>query len=223
MSACLQGKAGAPAGGVLQTTSRTLSPSGKTQGILVLRPLTEMLINVESSVAATKELLLVPETLALSEQRLIYDSNLNLMWQPSRPASQPRFAHLIGRRWMVKEQVARQPGFNLVKTALAVLMNSLSVQRRGDWGLSQNQGEEGRGSDLVTGPWLAWRAFGPFTPLPFLPRCQGPALQLLTRVGPVAEPCCLTSSLIRKGRKPDLTPSVNSSSAILITNLVTSK
>ncbi|KAK7805313.1 hypothetical protein U0070_027152 [Myodes glareolus] len=63
-----------------------------------------MLINVESFVAATKELLLVPETLALSEQRLIYDSNLNLMWQPSRPASQPRFAHLIGRKWMVKEQ-----------------------------------------------------------------------------------------------------------------------
>lgn len=43
-----------------------------------------MLLNVESSIAATKELLLVPETLALSEQRLIYDSNLNLMWQPSK-------------------------------------------------------------------------------------------------------------------------------------------
>lgn len=62
-----------------------------------------MLLNVESSVAATKELLLVPGTLALSEQWLIYDSNLNLMWQPSRPASQPHFAHLIGRRWMVRE------------------------------------------------------------------------------------------------------------------------
>lgn len=103
MSACLQGKAGAPAGVALQTVPRTLSSSGKTQGILVPRPLTEMLLNVESSVAATKELLLVPEMLALSEQRLIYDSNLNLMWQPSRPASQPCFAHLIGRRWMVRE------------------------------------------------------------------------------------------------------------------------
>lgn len=58
MSACLQGKAGAPAAVVLQTAPRTLSPSGKTQGILVPRPLTEMLLNVESSVAATKELLL---------------------------------------------------------------------------------------------------------------------------------------------------------------------
>lgn len=44
---------------------------------------------LNSPFAATKALLLVPKALALSEQQLIYDSNLNLMWQSSRTTSQP--------------------------------------------------------------------------------------------------------------------------------------
>lgn len=63
-----------------------------------------MFLNLNSPIAATKDLLLAPEALALFEQQLVYDSNLNLMWQSSRTTSQPAllFAHLIGRRWMVR-------------------------------------------------------------------------------------------------------------------------
>lgn len=59
---CLQMKAGAPADVFLYSAPRKLSPGGKTQGnFTVPRLATEMFLNLNSPIAATKELLFASE------------------------------------------------------------------------------------------------------------------------------------------------------------------